>query len=991
METPDKQSLGRIIDGIREGRYVIPDFQREFEWHASDVTELLKSIFKDYYIGTLLLWRADKKNVEDLSCESIYGFEGKCNEEHIVLDGQQRLSALHYAFFAPQKHFPKKSRRCLFFISIEELLNENYNDAIYYEWDYKKTVDLLNDKESQFKQKILPLKILSQEKYDYRDWIDEYVKYWEKNGSKTIEDEEKGLKDIIKELLQTYEMSYIELDRKIEIAKVCDIFTKINSTGINLSIFDLMNAILKPKDIQLKEMWRKVSTGFNDVMEAKNVLMTMSILKQDYCAPSYLYYLVPGSKKIIKTLSGDKKEIVLFETKDEFIDSWNFVVESLPKALKSLQNPRDFGAITATFLPYPTMIPIFTALSIEKRNDEYKDKHDINKKLKRWYWSSVFAKAYSSSVESQMAKDYQEVKKWFTNDELLPQAVIQSNLEVDNLNLMNETSQGSAIYKAIFDILIMKGAKDWVSADKPEYSNLHDHHIVPNSWGKIKVGKRINTILNRTPLSDITNRDVINDDLPNVYLKKLFDEAKDINEIYKVLESHLISRKAVEILLRENFTVDDYDEFIDEREKSIMKEIRKVIGNVSLLEENLTIDPNKVLNDLEKNLRDFLDTYFKDEFGDNYWKAAIPSHIQELIKTNIQRDINQNPAIIAINDPRKKLNYCDMSHYYPIIKNNWNIFEEIFINNHNTEKHFSQVSEYRNPEKHLREMTEVTKKLGEASIEWIFGIINPDYIKNYKNIKRKSDIINIPGLENLFSEEDLDKVDKYKEWLEEKSDVKLLDRFKDKKAFGQHKAKGKYDESWYNLIAVDKFIPIISFDKCSYYTGKPEVFICIQVEKQKYKDVIEEIRNMSEMSNWLYKKEYGEHFMMVSVSLNDQTQVKEELQKAFDVREKINNKYLKNKKDDVLQCTMEGIKAKGRYLPGNEFIVFSESGARVEEVESFKNVSGQKLRKELTRKGILKKFDNKYIFTEDYIFGSPSAASNVILGRPSNGSMEWID
>ena len=126
-----------------------------------------------------------------------------------------------------------------------------------------------------------------------------------------------------------------------------------------------------------------------------------------------------------------------------------------------------------------------------------------------------------------MAKDYQDVKKWFLNDELIPQSVIQSNIDIDNLNLTNEVTQGSAIYKAIFDILIMKGAKDLVSADNPEYSNLHDHHIVPNSWGKKNVGKKINTILNRTPLSDITNGSVIKDDLPNVYLKRLFNEAKD--------------------------------------------------------------------------------------------------------------------------------------------------------------------------------------------------------------------------------------------------------------------------------------------------------------------------------------------------------------------------------------------------------------------------------------------------------------------------------
>ena len=33
----------------------------------------------------------------------------------------------------------------------------------------------------------------------------------------------------------------------------------------------------------------------------------------------------------------------------------------------------------------------------------------------------------------------------------------------------------------------------------------------------------------------------------------------------------------------------------------------------------------------------------------------------------------------------------------------------------------------------------------------------------------------------------------------------------------------------------------------------------------------------------------------------------------------------------------------------------------------------------------------KLIFTEDAVFNSPSAASNMILGRNSNGFTEWIN
>ena len=55
-QKPDHVSLTTLVGRLREGRFVIPDFQREFEWKPWDIRELVRSIFLDYYIGSLLLW-----------------------------------------------------------------------------------------------------------------------------------------------------------------------------------------------------------------------------------------------------------------------------------------------------------------------------------------------------------------------------------------------------------------------------------------------------------------------------------------------------------------------------------------------------------------------------------------------------------------------------------------------------------------------------------------------------------------------------------------------------------------------------------------------------------------------------------------------------------------------------------------------------------------------------------------------------------------------
>jgi hypothetical protein len=76
----------------------------------------MRSIFLDCYIGSLLLWKGKKQNFEALACEPLYGFSGKGDPSHIVLDGQQRLTAMYYAFMAPDVPAPDRSSRFLYFI-----------------------------------------------------------------------------------------------------------------------------------------------------------------------------------------------------------------------------------------------------------------------------------------------------------------------------------------------------------------------------------------------------------------------------------------------------------------------------------------------------------------------------------------------------------------------------------------------------------------------------------------------------------------------------------------------------------------------------------------------------------------------------------------------------------------------------------------------------------------------------------------------------------
>jgi hypothetical protein len=72
------------------------------------------------------------------------------------------------------------------------------------------------------------------------------------------------------------------------------------------------------------------------------------------------------------------------------------------------------------------------------------------------------------------------------------------------------------------------------------------------------------------------------------------------------------------------------------------------------------------------------------------------------------------------------------------------------------------------------------------------------------------------------------------------------------------------------------------------------------------------------------------------------------------------------------------------------FVVFEGSRARIEIAPSAINALKPQ-RDKLVTSGVMEERDGEYVFTQDFLFPSPSTAAAVVLGRSANGWVEWKD
>ncbi|GAB2978613.1 DUF262 domain-containing protein [Mucilaginibacter puniceus] len=633
-------NLTIVLESIYNGDYQLPEFQRDYVWKDVNIKSLFESVLSGHPIGTILILEMNKEepllawtNFSEIIPASNrimnYEEEDKNPPDFLILDGQQRLTSL--------AHITHGTIRSTWYLDLQPI-KDSWEEAgkpsektAINDWieqhleisEYIKKGKKADDPMRYFKgkHKKMPLTILKDKNIfmrslnEVRDAINQIIneKNYEKknyrklNLSETIENIEKVISDnaswseflggplpALVDNYFDYKLPTVVVSKYMGITGVCKVFTKINTTGIELGAFDLTVAVMYPKAVRLKQMFDEAIDSFPlvkvvDESAKRYILHTIALL----------------SNKSPKTASLPEvlKPI-------DITSLWDTAVLKIEEACSNVDEYCGSFLNTGT-TEYLVYSPLISILAFVVNTYPVKVLKDArlsilrSQKLKAWYFGSGLSNRYSEGTDAKQQKDKKEISQWMSSP----------TFEEDMPTWLSETiscnfnySKSSAVGKAVISLFNLLPPKDF-HEDKivgPGQNVECDiHHIFPKAALRNKIMKERNirdksaadkilknefssdNVLNLTWLTSKTNREIIRDRMPSDYLNEIithYGGGQDGKKhLINNLNSHYISEEGLNFLLK-----DDFNGFIDERRKSIAFHMRTTCFVRSLtISENL--------------------------------------------------------------------------------------------------------------------------------------------------------------------------------------------------------------------------------------------------------------------------------------------------------------------------------------------------------------------------------------------------------------------
>jgi len=580
-----------LLSWVKSGEIAIPEIQRPFVWDASQVRDLLDSLYQGYPVGYIIVWKNPDVHTKDGSIAA-----GK----KVLIDGQQRITALSAALVGHEiitKEYRKVRIRIAFNPKTEKF--EVTNPAI------EKNKTWIPDIAPIMQGEISLLKLVRV--------------YTEANPDM----DEEHLERVLTRLtgITKKQIGMIELTADLDIETVTEIFIRINREGVTLSQADFAMSKIAANETYGGNLLRKaidyfchlaVAPEFYTFIEANDpefaktdFFQAMRWLRNendDLYDPAYgdmlrvafvsrfargkladLVGLLSGrnfetrayEEEIAKESFGRLKEGVMdFMNETQFkrfimiLKSAGFVDSSL---LKSRQGPLNFAY----------------ALYLKLRRDRY-PAEKIESYVRRWFVLSTLTGRYSGQMETRFEQDIRSIDRGEFGAflaEVEAAELSDAFWEVGLVQDLRTSNSNHPAFKAFLAAQVKANARGFLSKDITVRSLLEHrgdvHHIYPREYLKREFS------LKRSEYNQVANYVYTQQEIniavgkkpPAEYMRKVNEQCTGGTQVYggitdmADLRKNLGENAVPEILLEEQ--PPEYFDFLEERRKLIAARLKE--------------------------------------------------------------------------------------------------------------------------------------------------------------------------------------------------------------------------------------------------------------------------------------------------------------------------------------------------------------------------------------------------------------------------------
>jgi hypothetical protein len=478
----------RISDLIRDinNDLYLPAIQREFVWEPKNVERLFDSVMSDFPIGSFLFWRlkSEKRDqwpiyqfIQDFDEESPHNLEaglaGNTRDIRLVLDGQQRITALYIGLRGSYRFFRYRWRRTRLYLNLlkSPVPNEDNPEELTYGFAFRET-DLPDDPKTELWYPVNRILDFPNDAEDAKaDIKSKVIAFSEEQRDCANRLVGKLHTCVHTKLVGNY---YEETDQNPE--KVLQEFVRANSGGVKLEYSDLL---LATATASWKRDARKEIHEFTDSI---NDIGTGYSFGKDLVLKASLY--MTGDLPIqYKVKNFTKPNLEKIEA------NWDQITASITTAVRLVSR---FGFNSKNIVAPFVLLPI--ALYLLKRSKTSFDKSSEAQdaaaqiEIRRWFIFATLKNAFGASTDTTLNRSRDILKSCgphsdFPSDELYKMLGIEPKLNESEIEqTIKSKYQGRYTYLVLS---LLYPDRDWKDAV------FHEDHIFPKSeFQVVKLRKR---------------------------------------------------------------------------------------------------------------------------------------------------------------------------------------------------------------------------------------------------------------------------------------------------------------------------------------------------------------------------------------------------------------------------------------------------------------------------------------------------------------------